>query len=76
MKKNWETLFNSESEDATWEIIHDYKKHNVRLLFFGDPNGSGSTTDTHLTYKQFRDLVKFMKKLDRTVSDKIVQSNV
>lgn len=71
MKKFWETLVNSESENATWEIVVDEKKENIRLEFWNYENlGTEDellekTTELKLTRDQFEELLAFTKRLGK-----------
>lgn len=71
-KKYWETLFNAESEDGTWEITVDEKK-NVKLQFWNyarhgnDGEELEDVTDLYLTKEQFESLLDFSKRMDTGV---------
>lgn len=69
MVKYWETLVNSESEDATWEIIHDSEKKEVTLLFFDHDDFINANSKIKMSYDQYNDLLEFCKVMNRKTKE-------
>lgn len=64
-KPFWKILWNSESEDAKWEIFHDLKKETVTLLYVPEEDYTKNDIKITVNYDEFNDLLKFTKKLNR-----------
>lgn len=60
----WTIVINDESQESKWEIVHTTESKNVRLHFVPNDNYSDEDVNINLTYVEFQDLIKFMKKLD------------
>lgn len=56
----WKKLWNSESDNANWEIWHDSDKKTVTLHYVPEDNYSDKDVKIEVPYDQFEDLVKFM----------------
>ena len=56
----WKKLFNSESEKANWEILHDSDKKTVTLHYVPEDDYSDKDVKIEVPYDQFEDLVKFI----------------
>jgi hypothetical protein len=64
-QQSWEEIFNSESEKAFWEIVHDRKAKTVRLLFVPDDDYGRNDIDIELNYEQFDDLCSFINRISK-----------
>lgn len=64
-QQSWEKIFNSESEKAFWEIVHDSKEKTVRLLFVPNEEYSRADSELELSYEQFDDLCVFIRKISK-----------
>ena len=60
----WKIILNEESKNSTWEITHHDETKNVRLHYVPGDNYSEKDININLTYDEFEDLIKFMKKMD------------
>jgi hypothetical protein len=76
VKRVWKEIFNSESNDGTWEIIHfdePDQERDLRLLFFNYANQGTESEylkekiELNLTEEQFESLLKFCKKLNKKI---------
>lgn len=56
----WKKMFNSESDMAHWEIIHDSDNKNVMLMYVPNDDYSEDDIKIIVPYEEFEDLVKFM----------------
>lgn len=56
----WKKLWNSESDNANWEIRHDSDKKTVTLHYVPEENYSKNDIEIKVPYEQFEDLVKFI----------------
>jgi len=64
--KHWKSIFNTESEDSSWEIVNYTREKKIHLIFFPDPD-ENEIKEFKLTYAQFEELIKFAKSLDREI---------
>jgi hypothetical protein len=79
MQKFWETMWNCESEDGSWEIIVDEETKTVKLEFW-DYADQG-TEDEHLRMKselvmsfdQYQSLLDFSKRMNKPVWNSVVK---
>jgi hypothetical protein len=62
IRPSWKKLWNSESEEAYWEIWHDSKKKTVKLHYVPKDDYSDDDVKINLNYKEFEDLINFMKR--------------
>lgn len=65
-KALWEKLLNSESTNAHWEIWHDSDEKEVTLHYVPEEDYSDKDVKIKMPYDQFDDLLKFMKRLDKS----------
>jgi hypothetical protein len=59
----WKKLWNSESDNANWEIWHDSDKKTVTLHYVPEDDYSDKDVKIEVPYNQFEDLVKFIIKI-------------
>lgn len=64
-QESWEEIFNSESEKAFWEIVHDRKAQTVRLIFVPDEEYNKKMVETTVSYEQFDDLCNFINRISK-----------
>lgn len=74
-KKAWETMWNIESNDSTWELVNNKEDFDIRLLFFNYDNQASpkevlkEQITLKLTENQLNSLLKFCKTLNRKVKE-------
>jgi len=77
MKKFWETTWNWESEDGTWEILVYEETKTVNLEFWDyQDQGSGeemlkNKATLILTFEQYQSLLEFSNKMNKIVWDSV-----
>lgn len=59
-RARWKKLWNSESDNANWEIVHDSKEKTVTLHYVPNDDYSKEDVKIQMSYEHFEDLVKFM----------------
>ena len=64
-------MFNCESEDGTWEIIHHDETKTVRLVFWDYENPGDyekevlkKKVELELSYEQYQSLLDFSKRMN------------
>lgn len=63
LRYRWKKLWNSESDKAHWEILHDAENKTVRLHYIPNDDYSKDDTKIRMEYDQFEDLVKFINRI-------------
>jgi len=63
MKCNWKSILNSESKKSFWEITNNIKDKTITLSYVPEDNYSKKDVEIIVPYDQFKDLVKFMKRM-------------
>jgi hypothetical protein len=63
-------LFNHESSDGTWEILHEKEKKVVHLMYY-KLNDIVMTAGIILTYEEFNDLLKFSNSLQKQMKSSV-----
>lgn len=75
IKKAWEEIWNSESEDGTWDFVNNCDEigNDIRLMFFNYEN-QGTNEEVlkeHITLKltkdQLESLLEFCNKLNKKI---------
>lgn len=73
MKNFWQTVYNSESNDGTWEITVDPETKTVKFQFWDyEDQGTNYETlkkrvDFILSYDQYQSLLDFSARMNRRV---------
>ncbi len=59
----WKIILNDESKKSFWEIVHQENSKSVRLHYVPEEVYTAKDININITYTEFKDLIKFMKKM-------------
>lgn len=58
-------IWNAESKNANWEILHDANSKNVTIIYVPEDDYSDKDVKIQVPYEHFEDLIEFIKRMDR-----------